>query len=226
MGARDDLIALYWTTSGPVEVHFGREWSLYSLRERCEQARARRLPGHRPLACRHRAPARDADARRAARDPRRIRARPARARVPGRLVPRPRRRAARRRRQDACAALRGGLCAAGAPHQGRQYRGHGVRARPDRRGLRRALRRCGEGHRREDRLRVHAVRRPGERRRHGARGRRGRGRAERRPRVRHVAPRQDAARAGGAPAHPAALHLAGSSSPTAPTSTRRTGSTR
>jgi len=38
MGARDDLIALYWTTSGPVEVHFGREWSLYSLRERCEQA--------------------------------------------------------------------------------------------------------------------------------------------------------------------------------------------
>ena len=39
MGARDDLIALYWTTSGPVEVHFGREWSLYSLRERCEQAR-------------------------------------------------------------------------------------------------------------------------------------------------------------------------------------------
>ena len=38
MGARDDLIALYWTTSGPVEVHFGREWSLFSLRERCEQA--------------------------------------------------------------------------------------------------------------------------------------------------------------------------------------------
>jgi sugar phosphate isomerase/epimerase len=38
MGAREDLIALYWTTSGPVEVHFGREWSLFSLRERCEQA--------------------------------------------------------------------------------------------------------------------------------------------------------------------------------------------
>jgi len=34
----DDLIGLYWTTSGPVEVHFGREWSLFSLRERCEQA--------------------------------------------------------------------------------------------------------------------------------------------------------------------------------------------
>ncbi len=38
MSASDDLIALYWTTSGPVEVHFGREWSLFDLRERCEQA--------------------------------------------------------------------------------------------------------------------------------------------------------------------------------------------
>ena len=38
MGARDDLIALYWTTSGPVEVHFGREWSLFELRDRCEHA--------------------------------------------------------------------------------------------------------------------------------------------------------------------------------------------
>jgi sugar phosphate isomerase/epimerase len=38
MGGRDDLIALYWTTSGPVEVHFGREWSLFDLRDRCEHA--------------------------------------------------------------------------------------------------------------------------------------------------------------------------------------------
>jgi sugar phosphate isomerase/epimerase len=38
MGAGDDLIALYWTTSGPVEVHFGREWSLFSWRNRCEHA--------------------------------------------------------------------------------------------------------------------------------------------------------------------------------------------
>ncbi len=38
MAAGDDLIALYWTTSGPVEVHFGREWSLFGLRDRCEQA--------------------------------------------------------------------------------------------------------------------------------------------------------------------------------------------
>jgi sugar phosphate isomerase/epimerase len=34
----DDLVALYWTTSGPVEVHKGREWSLFDLRDRCEHA--------------------------------------------------------------------------------------------------------------------------------------------------------------------------------------------
>lgn len=38
MGSGDDLLGLYWTTSGPVEVHAGREWSLFDLRERCEQA--------------------------------------------------------------------------------------------------------------------------------------------------------------------------------------------
>ena len=34
----NDLLGLYWTTSGPVEVHAGREWSLFDLRDRCEQA--------------------------------------------------------------------------------------------------------------------------------------------------------------------------------------------
>jgi sugar phosphate isomerase/epimerase len=38
MGAGNDLVGLYWTLSGPVEVHFGREWSLFDLRDRCEQA--------------------------------------------------------------------------------------------------------------------------------------------------------------------------------------------
>ena len=38
MGTNDDLLALYWTVSGPVEVHFGREWSLFDLRDRCEHA--------------------------------------------------------------------------------------------------------------------------------------------------------------------------------------------
>ena len=34
----NDLLGLYWTTSGPVEVHVGREWSLFDLRDRCEEA--------------------------------------------------------------------------------------------------------------------------------------------------------------------------------------------
>ena len=36
--ANNDLVALYWTTSGPVEVHAGREWSLFDIRDRCEEA--------------------------------------------------------------------------------------------------------------------------------------------------------------------------------------------
>ena len=36
--ASEDLLGLYWTTSGPVEVHVGREWSLFDLRDRCEHA--------------------------------------------------------------------------------------------------------------------------------------------------------------------------------------------
>ena len=38
MSANDDLVGLYWTTCGPVEIHAGREWSLFDLRQRCEQA--------------------------------------------------------------------------------------------------------------------------------------------------------------------------------------------
>ena len=38
MNSADGLVALYWTVSGPVEIHGGREWSLFDLRERCEQA--------------------------------------------------------------------------------------------------------------------------------------------------------------------------------------------
>jgi sugar phosphate isomerase/epimerase len=36
--ANNDLVALYWTTSGPVEVHGGREWSLFDIADRCTQA--------------------------------------------------------------------------------------------------------------------------------------------------------------------------------------------
>jgi sugar phosphate isomerase/epimerase len=33
-----DLVACYWTVAGPVEIHHGREWSLFSWQDRCDQA--------------------------------------------------------------------------------------------------------------------------------------------------------------------------------------------
>jgi sugar phosphate isomerase/epimerase len=33
-----DLLALYWTVSGPAEVHVGREWSTFEWRDRCSEA--------------------------------------------------------------------------------------------------------------------------------------------------------------------------------------------
>ena len=39
MGGDVDLLGLYWTVSGPVEVHMGREWSLFSWADRCAEAR-------------------------------------------------------------------------------------------------------------------------------------------------------------------------------------------
>lgn len=32
------LVACYWTVSGPVEVHYGREWSTFDWRDRCANA--------------------------------------------------------------------------------------------------------------------------------------------------------------------------------------------
>ena len=61
--AEIELLALYWTVSGPVEVHVGREWSLFDLRDRCAQAERVGFGGHRHLARRPRARARDAHAR-------------------------------------------------------------------------------------------------------------------------------------------------------------------
>jgi sugar phosphate isomerase/epimerase len=34
-----ELLGLYWTVSGPVEVHIGREWSLFDWADRCAEAR-------------------------------------------------------------------------------------------------------------------------------------------------------------------------------------------
>ena len=54
-----DLLGCYWTVSGPVEVHFGREWSLFDFGDRCAAGREGRVRGHRDVACRPRARARD-----------------------------------------------------------------------------------------------------------------------------------------------------------------------
>lgn len=39
MGVDVELLGLYWTVSGPVEVHSGREWSLFDWGDRCAEAR-------------------------------------------------------------------------------------------------------------------------------------------------------------------------------------------
>ncbi len=39
MGEDVQLVGLYWTISGPVEVHVGREWSLFDWADRCAEAR-------------------------------------------------------------------------------------------------------------------------------------------------------------------------------------------
>jgi sugar phosphate isomerase/epimerase len=38
MGQDTEMVALYWTVSGPVKVHFGREWSLFDFTDRCAEA--------------------------------------------------------------------------------------------------------------------------------------------------------------------------------------------
>jgi sugar phosphate isomerase/epimerase len=39
VGEDVELLGLYWTVSGPVEVHVGREWSLFDWPDRCAAAR-------------------------------------------------------------------------------------------------------------------------------------------------------------------------------------------
>lgn len=36
--ADEELVALYWTVSGPTEAHTGREWSLFDFGDRCAEA--------------------------------------------------------------------------------------------------------------------------------------------------------------------------------------------
>lgn len=40
-----DILGAYWTTCGPVEIHYGREWSLFDWPQRCAQAAKSGLRG-------------------------------------------------------------------------------------------------------------------------------------------------------------------------------------
>ena len=227
MGASPELIGLYWTTSGPVEVHVGREWSLFDLRDRCEQAARVGFAGiglwHADLE--HVLETRTLREVRQLLDDNGLRHLELEFLGDWFLDPDDERRTA----SDARRALlvRGGRGPPHPPHQGR------ATSPAPSASSSQIVERFGElcedaarGTRTRDRLRVHAVRRQRERHREGARGRRGRERAERRARPRHLAPRQAATRAGGAPPHPAAVPVLGRALRTGRTSTRRTGSTR
>ena len=41
-----ELVVAYWTVSGPVEVHIGREWSLFDWADRCAEAAWKAKYGH------------------------------------------------------------------------------------------------------------------------------------------------------------------------------------
>jgi sugar phosphate isomerase/epimerase len=40
-----DLVACYWTVAGPVDIHYGREWSTFSWEGRCAQAASHGFTG-------------------------------------------------------------------------------------------------------------------------------------------------------------------------------------
>ena len=148
---------------------------------------ARRVQGHRDLACRPHAHPRDAVARGREGTARRPRARGPRAGVLLGVDARPGRRPSEGGRADLGAPLRSGRRPRRAPRQGREHPGDAVRDPAPDRALRRALRRGGEAPRREDGLRVHAAGRERPRPRDRAGGRAGRRRAERCAVHRHLA---------------------------------------
>lgn len=45
MSGQPDILGSYWTTAGPVEVHTGREWSLFDWPDRCAEAARAGLRG-------------------------------------------------------------------------------------------------------------------------------------------------------------------------------------
>ena len=134
--------------SGPVEVHVGREWSLFDWSRPLRAGRQGRVPGHRPLARRHRAPARDAHAARDEADLRRRRTAstssssswPTSSSIPARA-------GAGRVRPAAAGMLFETAAAFGAHHiKVGNIPGTPCELEPAHRGVRRAVRRRGRAH--------------------------------------------------------------------------------
>ena len=166
-----ELANAYWTSAGPVEVHVGREWSLYDF--------ARPLRRRRP---------RPASSGSASGTPTSsTSSSSARWRTCARLLDDNGLRCyelefiwdwfldegdeARKAADDAAhAAVRRGRGARRAPHQGRQHPRHALRDAAPPGGLRRAGGRRRRALRRQGALRVHALRRQREQHREGARG--------------------------------------------------------
>ena len=210
MGARDELVGLYWTTSGPVEVHVGREWSLFDLARPLRAGGARRLQ----RASGSGTPTSSTCSRRA-----RCARCGSSSTTTGSahleleflgdwfLDPDDE----RRRASDETRALLFEAAAALPAHHIKVGNLVGTPCELPR-IVERYAELCEDAARHTDAKIVYEfmpydVER--QRRRQGARGRRGRGRAQRRPRARHVAPGQAPARARRPPPHPAAVPVLG-----------------
>ena len=227
MAVNDDVIGLYWTISGPVEVHVGREWSLFDLRDRCAHAARVGFSGigiwHADLEHMLETRTLAGDARAL----RRVRPAPPRARVPRRLVPRSRTTSGARPptgRARCCSRRR--RCSPRTTSRSATSPARRASCRGSSSAYGELCADAATAHRRDDRLRVHAVRRGREHARHRARGRRGRERAERRARDRQLAPRQAEPRARRPAPDPAAVDLVGRAERRPLRHRRRSGSTR
>ena len=125
-----ELMALYWTVSGPVEVHVGREWSLFDWRDRCAEAAKVGFKGlglwHADVA--HQLETRTLDEMAKIFDDAGLKY--LEVEFLWRVLRRHGRAGARRVRPPAQAAVRDRRRVRRPPHQGRQHPRHAVRARP------------------------------------------------------------------------------------------------
>ncbi len=203
MGAENDLVGLYWTISGPVEVHFGREWSLFDLADRCAHAERAGFKGigiwHADLE--HVLQTRTLPEIKALLDAHGLEYLELEFIWEWFLPPDDERRRARRADASGCSTRRRPRSARTTSRSGTSR----ARRASCPASIEAYAELCAEAAaaaRRADGLRVHAAGRQRPRPRHGARAGRGRSRAERRARDRHLAPREARDRGGRPAANP------------------------